>query len=181
MPSAFVAAALLGALAGCDAATPVQPSALGAGPALAANGPPLSSRDHYRFPMSFESWSPCTREHFQVSGTVHTIVTGRIGKDGVIRLSSHSNSQGMGGRGVESGRQYRFISLTPHDHSTQETSEPVWRDNRWEMESRLMWQVVSQGAANNFYVTLWYTILYDPQDPARSGFRYVKSVSGCRG
>lgn len=178
--AAAVTALLAATLAGCDRATPVEPAGLAAAPAFSSGAAPTITRTHLKYDVSFQSWSPCTREPIDVSGTFHITVTATV-TDGEIRLKSHQNSQGMGGRGVYSGRLYRFISVSPHDHSEQETTSPVWTENGWEMQSGFTWQVVSQGAADNFYSTLKYTIIYDPDDPERSGFTYDKWESGCRG
>lgn len=175
---AVAAALAVAALAGCDRAAPLEPAALTAAPAFSSGSRPVTTRTHLRRDVAFESWSPCTLEPIEMTGTFHITVTTTV-TDGEVRYRAHQNTQGMGGRGLYSGRRYRFISIS-HETGKQETS-PVWTENGYEFQSGFTWKVVSQGRADNFYSTLRFTVVYDPDNPERSGFTYNKLESGCRG
>lgn len=179
LSSAVAAAVLAVTLAGCDGATPVEPAALAAGPSFKAGSRPSTTRTTLKHEVSFQSWSPCTREPIEVDGTFHITTTVTV-TEGQVRFKSHMNTQSMGGRGMYTGRRYRFISVSPHDSGKQETG-PVWTENGYEFQTGFIWRVVSQGSADNFYSTLKFTVVYDPDHPERSGFTYNKDESGCRG
>jgi predicted small lipoprotein YifL len=179
MRLSLAAAALMAAtLAGCDRATPLEPAALTAAPSFKSGSKPVTTRTNIRRDVAFESWSPCTLEPIEVTGTFHMTVTTTV-TNGEVSYRAHQNTQGMGGRGLYSGRLYRLISIR-QENGRQETS-PVWTENGYEFQSGFTWKVVSQGRADNFYSTLKFTVVYDPDDPERSGFTYDKSETGCRG
>lgn len=176
--SVIAAALAVATLAGCDPATPLEPAALTAAPAFNSGSRPVITRTNLRREVAFLSSSPCTMEQVQVTGRFHITVTNTVTND-EVSYRAHQNSQGMSGVGVDSGRRYRLVYISK-DKGAQETSL-VPTENGYEAQFSTLWKMVSQGSAPNHYITIKFGVVYDPDNPERSGFTHNVWESGCRG
>ena len=88
----------------------------------------------------------CTNEAITISGRIHVVTKIWQGAD-LLRIQSHTNIN-IAAVGLSSGRAYRYQSVGHSDHEIDlTTSEATAR-------SVFHFQLISQGAAPNYYLTM---------------------------
>jgi len=123
-----------------------------------------------RFPILDQFDDNCNGEIVLISGTVHTVTKSTTNNDGSITYRLLVNFQDVHGVGVGSGLKY----VIADNYQLTATAAP----GSASFSQRLMVRVLSQGSADNEFLSVLITASYDPVN----GYRYTFYFSDtCRG
>lgn len=154
MRSRAIAVLVMFALAACERATsPVSPTRFSSyGPSLHDNNTVMQNQT---IDISGTVVSPCTGEAVVFQGSAHIVATFEPTIDG-FTVTSHFNTQGVTGVGVETGTKYQFSEVS--NVALTATSDPLSGSATVNTNFR----VISAGSTDNFLLDAIYTFTFPP-------------------